>query len=875
MTDTQTRVTQITGSVNPEKLYPSTLSADIEKVINQYPPIDHRPYSIQINTKFKSTSINKKPDPRYVNGGNPTGIFWQTLTDVSLLAIKHFIESGYILRSGIKLNGTNYRKNFQYADFIYFDIDQNQKIQESIESEYLPATYIYKSPSYDDGLIDGFEKHRVFTRLSRRIHDPIQVEAIIRFYVSSLDYLDASCVDPARIMYGSLYPVVFYDPDACIDVDELETNDLYLSILNQVQSNNGKKVKESLTTTKDKKEKENKPLPIYAKLIEKLENEYNLDLNAFLEPLNLGYDFEFKRINPDHPDILYKWVGLNPFSGTNKSGTSLVCSIKDGKIIFYNRARTGVEDSTSDDVDFKHGASIFDFIACVRQKRETVATINNKEEFRGIAKELCNDFDLPLTLAIDLNGLDIVEVLEQFIHPELDGMVYRCKNVVGDMVAEHDIFLSYENDVWKKGFKNMCCSLFETTYLKLFGVMMSSKKHTGMSNGGNYEQFPLHRRLDRLPSENLDHFYFNDGMFDYQTKELKPYTPEVFNFYKVDYNYVSDRKKIKESLTLIVKALKASGVCRQDRKVIYLAFILTVHQKFHLAMKVLYFYGIKASGKSSLANIFYRIFPDAKFTPAEDVRKADKNFGKHLGRVAIWDEVLSMGNIVPSMMSFIRTATKEGITFTHEEKYQPSFQKVLPVTLIFTGENLVIGATSNVEGFTDRIVPVEFNCSQLGDAGRYWAAYWENADQVVSALVSAAATVNFKPEWIKKVNHLQLTNNSIYHERLNTLKESSDHLFGFIACFEADPLFNGSNFKDDCVIAISGSKLKEMYVIITGDEKGASYISVWNGHTQRIARKFKEINPIAINRTSNSIRKWYGIKLKADALAEYPQLGYF
>ena len=257
---------------------------------------------------------------------------------------------------------------------------------------------------------------------------------------------------------------------------------------------------------------------------------------------------------------------------------------------------------------------------------------------------------------------------------------------------------------------NTTTNPIQDTFYNFFGEVMSdaycSKLKPNIIN-----QMPPAMILYEAPKTSKNHVFFSNGAFNLKTKELEPYTPELWHFTKLEYDYRAPSRK---SLSKIFKGFKTAESSKEDRRILINSFILTIHKRFHLLGRFLYLYGKSSTGKTTTARVFANAL-GYDIVSAQTVAQKPEYIGKYFKQVTVLDEVKNLTRIVPEIASNVRNFNEYGNTFIYNDKNEKAFLKVVPITMILTGESFSMGESTkndNVDGIKNRLISIEFNNPQ-------------------------------------------------------------------------------------------------------------------------------------------------------------------
>jgi hypothetical protein len=766
------------------------------KLILQEHPSDAK-FLIEVNGNVKSTRSKPKPG-NIANSGKKQhgadGYYWLTV-QASLPAIVALIEGGYILRYGVKIGGTDYQNHFQEASFVYLDFDLGRSPQESIEQFNDSAFCIYRSPGWDG----QNNKHRVVFRLSQVVKHKSDIQALLHALIKAYPDSDPSCVDPARICFGSFYPVIWTNFTNTLDIDKFSRSEEYLNFqatLNQIES-------KALNPAEDVRH--------HKDLIKCLVGDFEGDMNAFLKSLGLTYEFNFKKVVADFDGL--KWEGRNPFSETNSTGTSLVASVKDGRILFYDRASG------------EHGCSIFGFYdSCVKDE-SILADSLYRSEFDNVVKAIKNKLkinwlDAKSTLYyVDEKGnrklKDILNILHQYIYPELRGNLYRVDDIDDGVFLGYN-FYYYEESGWAmtQGFEKVR-ELIKNTFYKLFGYQMPSNI-LAMIKDSLVVDVPDWMVLKTPPKPDLGYVFFSNGAYNLKSKKLENYSNKLWYFSKLDYPYI---KSTGQGIDKWTDALVRSGVSEDDIKIILSSYLLTMHNQFFRVNKVLFFYGTPKSGKTTSAQIFLKS-KNCRLENCQDVKfGATESLSTRFQEVTVFDEVKQIGMFMEQLSSLIRDTNKHGVNYRYRQLGTRGIQKNKAITFIFTGEQLSMGSTTQINGIMDRMLLCEFkDASKVDETFIPW--FNSGDDFLIYDLAAwAVEQVLTEQDYIAKIRELQALSReqTEQKDRLELLIATSDPFYEFCNTqWVPDPNWTGEPTADS--ISYTPTEVCKFYASFSGED---------------------------------------------------------
>lgn len=823
----------LTNSLHPDRpVLDLPLIPEIESILEAYPASEEKDsFLIEINSFVKSTSETPKPDN--INGGQKKygehGVYWVS-AECSLTAITTLIERGFCLRLGVKWGGTSYKSHFVSTNFIYLDFDEKQTVSESVSMFEPFAFLVYGTPSYT---VEN-QKHRVLIRLSDPVSDASKIVSLLHYFRETFPCVDPSCVDPARVMYGSLGNIFHHNDSAILNVEDVFNDPAFIKIHHDLNK------KESVNTPTGSENKFHKPL------IQALAKQHGYDLNSFFKQLGIDFEFNFKKIPADFDG--HKWEGSNPFSPTNSSGTSLVVSIKDGKILVSNRANND-------------GGTIFGFVECLKQGYDTFSDDCLDSEaftkcFHSCLRAL--EIDSPdlgeksiywIDPATGKQKLrDIVDILERDIIPEIEGYFYRCPNVANNVgTGENYYVYNAKKGTWtvSQEYSALIRELILPTFQDVFGRSMPGSYINGLTNRV-LTQAINDLVIYSVPVSSEHHVFFSNGAFNLLTKQLESYTPELWcmDDEKLKYPY---RKVNSNAAKLLVKGLKQAGVIKEDRRIVLSSFILSMQKKFYKTNKALYLAGVTTTGKSSTAEIFAKA-QGCSLQSASDVSNNPDHFGSFLRPVTVLDEVSSVARVANQISTLVRaeSADGRGWTFRFCDKYVKAYQKTLPITLILTGESFSLGSMkgSGIDGMSKRMITVEFLNQVRDERNNVWKTFHENIN-LVEELACWAVTQGFS-KWQDRVKWLKDRINdksSKQQERCEQLLQNQDNLHIFITHFSEDPLFDGRSMKNGYTQSFTGQEIVELYKQLTNDDDMVRTSSDRVRFLQRFSSKMKQLYP--------------------------------
>lgn len=809
-------------------------------------------FCIDVNVEFRSTKND--PKPKYVNAGKTqygsNGTYW-IRTDATLSQIRALIQNGFAIRYGTKLLGTRYKTNFVDTNFFFIDIDKTtdpDAIDKSIQKYATSAFLIYKTPSYTP----ENPRHRIVFRLSERL-DTWQdtkalLQTLIRRETNEVFSPDSSCVDPCRFSYGALSSdaVVFYNEQNTFDLSTLRSTPDYESFYNALTNQRTDSI-----TSNDK---------YHSRLIRCLREVFNNDINAFLLSLGLEYDFSFESVSPDFEGL--KWEGKNPFSQTNASGKSLVCSLKDGRIIFYDRS------SESD------GASIFGFYNCVKNDLPVLEDTLEWDEFQ----DLYNNFLAQLLInPVDSNELyyvdeknkkrqkDITFILDTYIYPKMRGLCYRCENISNNQIMGYLYFLYSSSGKigWRKteninDFRHQVIEVFKSVFDNTPEWIYRKLTESVLSN------LPDYLIKSDLPSPDLNYLPFSNGLYNLHTKELKSFTPKVWFFVDeiLPYPY---KPSTGIGYKTLIQALKQSEVSTEDKQIILNSYLLVMHRSYYRVSKYLYFYGDTSTGKTSIAKVFaYSL--KCPIHNTNEVTFEPKHLGAILNEVTVLDEVKSLHKIAGQLSTYVRDFTLgKGNTFTYCDKYVKSRKETRPITFIMTGEDLIFSTSYNgtPDGSAQRLIAVQFNKPVFDREAPLYEISEANSpllhDLACWAVEQPTDRTQKRIDWLK---HLIRDSKSKQAERVNDAMASGDPFIDFISTFQVDPLWDGDHKKDG-ITSYSQLELVSAYQAITGDTTYKTS-SDRNRFMQQFGRKIRKHFPLyegrRVSKNNGESYRYFGIK---------------
>jgi phage/plasmid-associated DNA primase len=603
----------ITGSVDVD-VVPTNLKyySKILEILLTDVGENNKGYTIQVNGQHKSTHSDRKPAGDRVNGGSHSeykqnGIYWYTFYDVSLNVIRRLIEHGFVTRFGVKLNGTGYKKHFVSCDFVYADIDYGQTIQQTLDDAYVKehGCLVYRTPSFTE----DNQKHRILFRLSETIKDPVFVYAVYLYLLELFPYFDKSIKDPSRIMYGSLEAVVYQNDDAFIDCSELASNDLFQKFytIADVATNGNRNTEATYTASNG----------YQSAIIEKLANTFEWDLNELFKALGEEYDYGWYEIPKDIARSTIKYAAKNnPFSETNKSGSSLVATVMDGKLLFYARNGAG-------------GSSLFDFLDCRRlELKQLLAKSLDRKRYFPLLKEVCEK--------LDIEYVDPYDHLF-FSFDEKTGKHKFLPNIfVYHFIQNYKASLEYSSDTkrfhWYDTTFNYWSSvdvdmvrIYAREHLKsLIGDDLAIAHLTAkaLTDIGVCLKSPDNEIIVKGTLEHTNtHIPFANGLFNLETKELEAFTPNVRNTFVLKHEYQPSTgigiRVFRELFGYILENVEALETLIQW---------LTCYAQYkgHKTRQALGLVGTPNSGKSTLTEWLTRMYEDCDHIPVDSIVAYEK-----------------------------------------------------------------------------------------------------------------------------------------------------------------------------------------------------------------------------------------------------------
>jgi len=740
----------------------------LQKIISNQSEADPT-FLIEINAQVRSTK--QQPKPGNINGGKNNSLFgfdgsYWVAAECTLKTIKALVLEGFCLRLGVKIGGVNYRHHFDSASFCYLDVDLGSTIQHSVDLFQDLAFLVYASPSYTK----ENQKHRIVIRFSEPVTDYLEVETILKLFIQQHDFLDPSCCDPSRVMFGSFETEFFYSETNVLDLAEYRASEEFQLVYTELKNPRSRGVDTA-----------NKDLPYYY-----TELALTGDLTALCQHVGLDYDFEFQSVTPDDGTLL-KWQGRNPFSATNSSGTSLVVSLKNNDLLVYDRANNQGGNFLRFYHSMKEGYSSF-----VEQELD-------KESYQKLLKQFISNFhsnqeSVPSQSLDDLYFIpdpakpdkkqlkDIVIILETYIYPEMKSSFH----FYNDSDKEESLgVLYYHYDVnhgWKISQSlDLLKTLIVSTFRKVFGSTPISKIVNALTSNVLIS-LPTYFALSYQPVQDFTYIFFADKMFNLKTKKLEDYDPKVWHFKRLNYAY---QEPTNRALLLALEALKRSKVSKKDQRILLNSFILSSQNQYHKTTCMLYLYGESTSGKSTAA----KVFGDSQNCPSHTALTTTLNvdhFGSILDTVTILDEVTNVNAIISLLMSLVRDTNEAGNLFRVCNKYVRARMKRLPITLILTGESLTLGTmTTGQIGQTKRLVTVEFVQKVEGE-NNPWMRFNEDST-LAQELFCWAINQDYArlPQRIRWIRSLTISNKE-QKARMDDLLQSTDPIYEFIGTTRED-----------------------------------------------------------------------------------------
>jgi len=753
-------------------------------------------FLIEINAQVRSTLQNKKPGN--INGGKNNsllggfdGVYW-VAAECTLQSIKELILEGFCLRLGVKIGGTDYKNHFDSASFIYLDVDTGSTIQHSIDLFQGLAFLVYASPSYTP----ENQKHRIVIRFSEPVLDRFEVETILKLFIQQNDFLDQSCADPARVMYGSLETEFFYSENNVLDLAEYRASEEFQSIYTGLKNPPSRGV----DTT-------GKALPYY---YEELAS--SGDLNAFCQRVGLEYDFEFHSVTPDDDQTILKWEGRNPFSATNSSGTSLVVSLFANDLLVYDRANSQGGTFLRFYYTQTEGYSSFvdqELDKASYQKLLKQFTDHFPSNQKSVPSQSLDDlYFIPDPAKPDKKQLkDIVIILETYIYPEMKSSFHYYN----DSDKEESLgVLYYHYDVnhgWKISQSlDLLKTLIVSTFRKVFGSTPISKIVNALTSNVLIS-LPTYFALDYQPVQDFTYIFFADKMFNLKTKKLEDYDSKVWHFKRLNYAY---QEPTNRALLLALEALKRSKVSKKDQRILLNSFILSSQNQYHKTTCMLYLYGESTSGKSTAAKVFGDSQNCSSHTSSTTLNV--DHFGSILDTVTILDEVTNVNAIISLLMSLVRDTNDAGNLFRVCNKYVRARMKRLPITLILTGESLTLGTmTTGQIGQTKRLITVEFVQKVEGE-NNPWMRFNEDST-LAQELFCWAINKDYArlPQRIRWIRSLTISNKE-QKARMDDLLQSTDPIYEFIGTTREDTTTDAKGYTpfdiQNCYTAMTNEPFK-------------------------------------------------------------------
>lgn len=794
------------------------------EISNIYKTQDDSPKILaEICAQYKSTP--SEPKPKKENGGrnnknfNKDGSYWLS-GSFTLDTIRQLVSSGFIFRYGVKNFGTKYKENFVSQQIFFLDIDSDQSISESIEQFSDTAFLIYRTPSYTE----ENQKHRILFCLPEPIYDWKQSSTIYQILLNTYQKADKSCKDPSRVCYPTIDPIngfEFFNPNnrLTVDFDSEEFRSIYAILSSPQQTNtaNGSR--------------------FHLPLIKSLETDFEWDLNAFLLSIGLTFDFDFKEISADFDGK--KWQGFNPFSRTNASGTSLVASVKDGKIIFYDRS------SSEND-----GATIYGLIDSVENKYSCLVDALDYEDFQKLVYRVFGDLKIKLLdYASDCHYIDekgkpklkdIITILNDFVYPELKGFLYHYPNIF-DNSLNGDIYYIYSSKGWYQSqSKDSLRSIIIDKFQEIFRMDMPSKLINSL-NDKVLIAIPEYLRLESRPIPNVNYQFFANGYYDLEKKTLNPYSNKIWYFRDevLPYPY---KPSTGEAIELLQQGFNQSALIEEDQQILKTSLILIAQNQFFKTQKFLYLYGITTSGKSAFSSIIAKMF-NCMIHSADTVNKSGEDYiGTYIKKVTVLDEVVSVTKIMSTIMTTVRNTNDQGVTFRYRNLHEKHYQKTIPFSLILNGEVLTLGKTNTgQQGQSKRIIPVEF-LTQLDPNNNAYKTILSTPsllhDLFCWAVEQDYSQNQSRIDWLMNLSE---TPDSIQSERLGGLLTTSDPFFDFLNHFDADPNFDGETFAN--AYSFDSSQLLDWYRTSTGDFESYKFSSDRARLAQKFTRSIREKFP--------------------------------
>lgn len=366
--------------------------------------------------------------------------FWKTETGTVQSLFEH-CRNGETTRGGIKIGG-NSKENVTEVNFIFVDIDNETFVldsegnrvknernkfvkklldkpvtwQDTTATKYgMFACFWYPSPSYTE----ENQKHRLGFRLDRTV-DILEAEALLKYLYDTLNadnpdiVADESCFDAGRLYYGASNSTLgqIIDEDITLPVDQMlrearELNEkkyfnpLSGKIENRLNVSKSQIANGDLKSEKNTTSESREKLSITDKVLQYLHDEiFVKKLNSDVESLYCLYGHNFKQIKPDQEQMIDKYEGYNPFSASDKSGSSFVVCCWDNQLpSFVDRSKSF---SRYKDVNgrYQHGGTFIDYFVFVAQQTfGKYKEITGKKDivgkvFKQIVKDICEYFSV-------------------------------------------------------------------------------------------------------------------------------------------------------------------------------------------------------------------------------------------------------------------------------------------------------------------------------------------------------------------------------------------------------------------------------------------------------------------------------------------------